>query len=234
MTVRPRLSDLIDETNGQFTTRIKTSVLSRVATITTEKLEWLVMEHYQFSFANCRLLTLAMNCTVPLDEKGVSDELRRNLMEEDGHAPMYKKGMFEVGTDVERRVPFAPTSRFLEALEALSTAGPSRALGAIYATETAAIFEHQLLNEICKEICVRRAVSYEGSLIQHFHFIHLDGGVEQGHKDGLAVFVEKASDSSLPASGPIVREEVLCGAFAAIAAMAAWWDALLTVILKDD
>lgn len=234
MSTHKRLSEMIDEANDRFTTRAKATVLSWLHRVPTARLEWLIMEHYQFSFANCSLLQSAMQCAAALDEQGVSAELKRNLQEEDGHAPMYKQGMLEIGTDVSRRQPFAPTSGFLARLQELSVAGPSCALGAIYATETAAIFEHQLFNAVCGELCGRRGIPYEGSLISHFHFIHLDGGVEQGHKDGLAVFVDIPARPPSRTRTGIDHDEVRAGAFAAIDAMTRWWDALLAEVLSDN
>ena len=232
--MRQLLSETIDHINDSFICQVRKRALFHLSELATDKLEWLVMEHYQFSIANCSLLQLAMQCTATLEEKGVAEELKRNLLEEDGHALMYKNGMLEIGTDVNCRYPFAPTSRFLAKLQTLSTAGPSCALGAIYATETAAIFEHQLLDNICRELCSRRTIAYENSLIRHFHFIHLDGGVEQGHKDGLAVFVDMARHQGSQTVTQINHDEVSTGAFAAIEAMKLWWDALLAEILNDN
>ncbi len=234
MSTHKLLSEFIDEANDRFTRQVKSIILSRLTTLPSDRLEWLIMEHYQFSFANCSLLQSAMQCATALDEQGVSRELKRNLLEEDGHAPMYKQGMLDIGTDVSRRQPFAPTSGFLATLQELSAAGPSCALGAIYATETAAIFEHQLLNAVCGELCGRRGIPYEGSLISHFHFIHLDGGVEQGHKDGLAVFVDQAGRPLPRTHAQFDHDEVRAGAFAAIDAMTHWWDALLAEVLNDN
>ncbi|MFL6164587.1 MAG: hypothetical protein ACJ74U_20510 [Jatrophihabitantaceae bacterium] len=90
------------------------------------------------------------------------------------------------------------------------------------------IFEHQAYYEICREICDRRGISYQGSLIKKFHDIHLDEGVEQGHKDGLAAFVDIAEPAPAGAPGePVDGTVVERGAYAAIQAMDAWWDALL-------
>jgi hypothetical protein len=58
-------------------------------------LEWLVMEHYQFSFANVDLLQSAVACTAKLAERGATVELQRNVDEADGHWPMYKQAPSE-------------------------------------------------------------------------------------------------------------------------------------------
>lgn len=228
-----RLSVQIDERNDAFTNAVKGRLLEDISSVNDESLEWLVMEHYQFSLANKGLLLKAVECTKKLAEPGVSVELQRNVDEEDGHAPMYKKGMREAGTDMDDRTEFTPTTEFLTKVEALCAPNPSRALGALYATETAAIFEHETFFEICREICDRRGFTYEGSLIKHFHDLHLDGGVEQGHKDGLAAFVDLDQAGEDPESGkPIDKDEVRQGAMDAIEVMQVWWDALLEETLK--
>lgn len=112
--------------------------------------------------------------------------------------------------------------------------GPSRALGALYATETAAIFEHEVLFEICREISDRRGFPYEGSLIKRFHDIHLEDGVEQGHKDGLAAFVDLDQTGATFTEGEAIdREVVRQGGLDAIQIMEVWWDALLGKALAE-
>jgi hypothetical protein len=222
-----RLSEDIDKKNYDFTSRVKERILSNLSSVHDDALEWLVMEHYQFSYANKSLLQAAVKCTTRLAEKGVSIELQRNVNEEDGHAPMYKRGMLECGTDMDRRVEFAPTTEFLNNVRELCSPDPSRALGALYATETAAIFEHETLFDVCKEIARRRNFTYEGSLIKHFHDIHLSGGVEQGHKDGLVIFVDGVEAPAGAEGEPIDKAALKQGAFAAIDAMQIWWDTML-------
>jgi hypothetical protein len=50
--------------------------------------------------------------------------------------------------------------------------------------------------------------------------------VEQGHKDGLAQFVD-LGETGTPANGAINRDSVLRGAMEAIEVMKTWWAALL-------
>lgn len=223
-----QLSTEIDHRNRQFTTGVKQRLLPKLATMDERALEWLIMEHYQFSFANKGLLQAAIDCTIQLAEKGVSKELQRNINEEDGHAPMYKRGMMECGTDMDKRVEFVPTTRFLARVRELCQPDPSRALGVLYATETAAIFEHETLFDVCAEVARRRNFRYEGSLIKHFHDIHLSGGVEQGHKDGLCIFVDQPPATAPSEAGlPIDHTAVKRGAIEAIEAMQIWWDSML-------
>jgi hypothetical protein len=230
MVTAVRLSERIDAVNDEFTNRVKSWLLDRLPGLSTDVLQWLVKEHYQFSSTNVELLGLARNATAALTDQGATLELDRNIGEESGHAVMYRQAMAEVGTDVDDHVEFRPTTVFFDQIRELSTQNPSCSLGTFYATETAAIFEHQVFYEICREICERRGLTYQGSLIKKFHDIHLDEGVEQGHKDGLAAFVDVAE----PAAGPggLDSAEVERGAYAAIAAMTTWWDALLDEVLR--
>jgi hypothetical protein len=133
--------------------------------------------------------------------------------------------MGEIGTDVDDHVEFPPTTAFFEQLRELSTQNASLSLGTFYATETAAIFEHQVFYEVSRELCERQELAYQGSRIKKFHDIHLDEGVEQGHKDGLAAFVDVAVPE--PDAAGLDSAEVERGAYAAIEAMVTWWDALL-------
>jgi hypothetical protein len=228
MASEQRLSERIDVVNDRFTNRVKSTLVGRVPELDTEILEWLVREHWQFSSTNVELLGIARDTTAKFANQGVTIELQRNLDEENGHAKMYREAMRLVGTDVEDRTEFPPTTQFFDQVRQLSAGDPSRALGTLYATETAAIFEHETYYEICREICQRREIPYEGSLIKKFHDIHLDEGVEQGHKDGLAAFVDDAEPARDGAAGePVDSAAVERGAYEAIQAMDAWWDALL-------
>jgi hypothetical protein len=125
-----KLSEAIDHENQQFTSAVRAR-LRVLAEIPEDALEWLVLEHYQFSCANPALLQTAVKTTAVLAEPGVTRELQRNADEESGHARMYKRAMREIGTDVETRSEFAPTSQFLAKMRELSEASPSRTLGAL-------------------------------------------------------------------------------------------------------
>jgi hypothetical protein len=225
-----RLSERIDAVNDEFTSRVKGWLLDRLPDLPTDILEWLVKEHYQFSSTNVELLGLARDATAGLADQGARIELERNIGEESGHAVMYRKAMGEIGTDVDDHVEFEPTRAFFDKIRRLSTENPSCALGTFYATETAAIFEHQVFYEICREICERQGLTYQGSRIKKFHDIHLDEGVEQGHKDGLAAFVDVAVPAA--AADGLDSAEVERGAYAAIDAMVIWWDALLGEVVR--
>jgi hypothetical protein len=194
--------------------------------ISDDALEWLMLEHFQFSFSNPGFLATAATTTERLADEGVAIELQRNCNEEDGHAEIYKKGLSEIGTDTDKHVEFTPTTEFLGKIENLATAGPSHALGAIYATETAAIFEHEIFWDISHEVCKRRGIEWESTIIKGFHDMHLSG-VEQSHKDELGVFLEPSGEGGDRAGEPTKAAEILDGAGQAIDAMTIWWRALV-------
>lgn len=228
-----KLTTVIDEKNNRFTSKVK-GQLKDLGAISEKALEWLMTEHFQFSMSNPGFLKDAAKVTEQLAEHGVAAELYRNFDEESGHAAMYRKGLAEIGTDVDARAPFAPTTEFLEKVRNLTVGNPSRALGAMYATETAAIFEHEIFWDVSREVCRRRGIGWEPTTLKAFHGLHLDG-VEQSHKDELGVFVDPAEADApgSPGAGddaegePMDTAELLGGAEEAIAAMAVWWEALV-------
>lgn len=206
----------IDERNLRFTSAVKER-LKDLSGFSLRALEWLMLEHFQFSSANPGFLDAAARLTEALPEPGISRELRRNFYEESGHAAIYRRGLSQAGADPDRRAEFGPTSAFLAEIEALTASSPALVLGAMYATETAAIFEHEVFWDISREVCARKGLAWETSILKGFHDMHLSG-VEQGHKDGLAAFV---------GSGAADDAEVRAGAERAIDTMTRWWDALL-------
>ena len=228
-----KLTTVIDETNNRFTSKVM-GQFEDLEAISEKALEWLMTEHFQFSVSNPGFLKNAARTTEQLADHRVAVELDRNFDEESGHAAMYRKGLAEIGTEVDARIPFKPTAEFLEKVRGLTVGNPSRALGAMYATETAAIFEHQLFWQISREVCRRRRIDWEPTALKAFHDLHLDG-VEQSHKDELGVFVDPAERLAPGAAGagddsaaePTDTAELLGGAEEAIAAMATWWEALV-------
>jgi hypothetical protein len=227
MTETTRMTTVIDHKNDQFTSRVKDQ-LKDLGGLSDDALGWLMLEHYQFSAANPGFLAAAAATTGRLANKGISAELQRNFEEESGHAAIYKKGLSEIGSDVAHRVEFRPTTEFLDTIAKLTTGGASTALGALYATETAAIFEHEVFWSISREVCARRGRDWDASTIKAFHDMHLDG-VEQSHKDELGVFVDQvAGDPGDGGDGESIdRAEVLGGAQQAIDAMRVWWTELV-------
>ena len=132
----------IDQWNEEFTSNAR-KPLRDLSQYSTEGLEWLMMEHYQFSFRNCEFLWNAAQTAGGFDTEAVKDELIRNFKEESGHAAMYKAALKRVGSDVETRKEFKPTTGFLDSIGNLCLQDPSYVLGTMFATETAAIFEHR-------------------------------------------------------------------------------------------
>lgn len=216
---------VIDLRNQTFIEGAKKQ-LADLSRFTTEALEWLMMEHYQFSFANTRFLAAAADLTSAFDTDAIEKELTRNCEEENGHAAMYTAALRKIGVNVKTRTEFASTSHFLGTLGSLVACEPSSVLGTMFATETAAIFEHEVFLDISKEVIRRRRVADEGADLVYFHAMHL-GGIEQSHRDELGVFLHVPADGGVaPRRGDrptIYPQQVLAGAERAIVAMEAWW-----------
>lgn len=220
----------IDRRNEKFIGWAK-GRLSDLEQYSTGALEWLMAEHYQFSFANTRFLALAADVTGGFDTPSVKEELLRNCAEENGHAAMYKAALRKVNVDVEAREEFDPTSTFLSTIGALCDRPPSAVLGTMFATETAAIFEHEVFLEISKAVIERKDWGRKGKSLVAFHDMHL-GGVEQSHREELGVFLRgvTADQGEVPGAGErptLDPGQALAGAEQAIEAMETWWAALL-------
>ncbi|MBL8481072.1 MAG: DUF3865 domain-containing protein [Rhodocyclaceae bacterium] len=231
------LEQTIDGWNLEFTSNAR-KPLEDLRGYSTESLEWLMMEHYQFSFRNTVFLREAAATTGGFDTAAVKKELTRNYNEESGHAAMYRAALKKVGSDVETRVEFAPTSRFLESVGALCSRDPSFVLGMMFATETAAIFEHQVFKAVSLEVVARRACGKAGDALIHFHQMHLDG-VEQSHKDELGIFLRGifADQVSVPKDGarPTLRPQlVLEGGRQAVELMKTWWNHLFEELYAQN
>lgn len=219
-------SAAIDAVNLRFTSHVKNQ-LKELDAFSDDALEWLMLEHYQFSSTNPGFLATASTATQRLAPSGVAAELLRNFREEGGHAAIYKRALAEIGSPVETRRTFAPTQAFLAAIERLTQGTPSQILGTMYATETAAIFEHEVFWDLSRELCRRRGIEWETTTLKHFHDMHLEG-VEQSHKDGLGIFIDRPDACGDVGDGePIDAAQVTEGADAAIGTMTAWWEALL-------
>lgn len=215
----------IDSRNLAFIDEAK-SQLKNLNQYSTEALEWLMMEHYQFSFRNTQFLADAAEVAAGFDTDAVQKELTRNLREENGHAVIYKAALKQVGLDVETRVEFTPTTSFLDTIGELSAAQPSAVLGTMFATETAAIFEHEVFRDVTEEVLKRRNLMDEGKKLIWYHDMHL-GGVEQSHKDELGIYLK-----GLPLNQVVDNEgdrptidtrQAVAGAEQAIKAMTQWW-----------
>lgn len=231
------IAGAIDTENGRFTSGVK-SILKDLSRFSDASLDWLMMEHYQFSFRNTSFLSKAADMAKRFRSAAIEAELLRNYNEERGHARMYKRALRKMGTDVEVRREFPPTAAFFGRIDDLISSCPSRMLGAMYATETAAIFEHEVFWDISREIASRRGLAWEGSELKAFHDLHLNG-VEQSHKDELGIFLK--ADGIEPesvfgnSSGESVQlDRAHAGGLAAIAAMAVWWNRLLAEMQNEE
>ncbi len=227
----------IDQLNEEFTSNAKKQ-LADLSGFSTETLEWLMMEHYQFSFRNCEFLWTAAQTTGSFDTDFVKKELVRNFNEESGHAAMYKAALKKVGADVDTRVEFTPTTRFLDSIGELCVREPSAVLGTMFATETAAIFEHEVFRAISEEVIARREAGDKGKSLVAFHDLHLDG-VEQSHKDELGIFMRgvQPDQTVAPKEGdrPTINpKQALEGGKEAIDLMKKWWVDLFAEMNKKN
>lgn len=227
----------IDQWNAEFTDNAR-KPLQDLSQYSTESLEWLMMEHYQFSFRNCAFLWDAAQTTGAFDTDSIKKELIRNFNEESGHAAMYKAALKKVGSDVEAREEFVPTTKFLDAIGELCQGEPSAVLGTMFATETAAIFEHQVFRAISVEVIARRGAGVAGKPLVAFHDLHLDG-VEQSHKDELGIFLRGVyqDQAVAPQDGarPTIRpQQALEGGKVAIELMKEWWVNLFAAMKEQN
>lgn len=227
----------IDQWNEEFTGNAR-KPLKDLSRYSTESLEWLMMEHYQFSFRNCQLLWDAAQATGGFDNDSVKKELVRNFEEESSHAAMYKAALKKVGADVDTRREFKPTTDFLNSVGELCQRDPSFVLGTMFATETAAIFEHQVFRDVSEEVIARRGSGGLGKPLVAFHDLHLDG-VEQSHKDELGIFLRNLYEHQevAPAENnrPTIHpRKALAGGQEAVVLMTEWWGHLFAELKSKN
>jgi len=222
----------IDRLNNAFIDNAK-SQLRDLKPYSTSSLEWLMLEHYQFSFSNTRFLAMAASAAESFDTKAVYDELCRNLAEENNHAAIYKAALMDIDLDVDSRKEFISTTTFLNTIERLSSNLPSSVLGTMFATETAAIFEHEVFKDISEEVLRRKGLEKQGKQLVGFHDMHLSG-VEQSHRNELGIFLQGLDFDQIVQrhlDRPTINtKEVIEGAEQAIEAMRIWWADLLAEI----
>jgi hypothetical protein len=215
----------LDDRNNLFTMKVL-DYFNDLKKYSTTYLEWLTMEHYQFSLNNTRFLMNSHIQTKSLIDQGVSEELLDNYNEEKNHAKMYQNALKKIGLDVSNRTPYVATQKFFMELEAMIQLNASKTLGVMYATETAAIFEHILFKKIGSEICQRQGFDFYNSRIKQFHDLHLDG-VEQAHKDELGKFIRHLPKQNEDPDQFLQEKEIIEGACLAISSMEKWWSALI-------
>ena len=222
----------IDRQNYAFINAVKAQ-LADLQPYTTAALEWLMLEHYQFSFRNTKFLATAAAVTESFDTEAIHKELLRNLAEENNHAAIYKAALKQIELDVDTRKEFKSTTIFLDTIGRLSSGVPSSVLGTMFATETAAIFEHEVFKDVSEEVLRRRGLQESGQQLVGFHDMHLSG-VEQSHRNELGIFLEGLEFDAIverQLDRPTIdTAQVVDGAEQAIAAMRAWWSDLLNEI----
>jgi hypothetical protein len=220
----------IDRLNYAFINDCKAQIAD-LGPYTTAALEWLMLEHYQFSFRNTKFLATAAAVTETFDTDAIHKELLRNLAEENNHAAIYKAALKQIDLDVDTRKEFKSTTVFLDIIGRLSSGMPSSVLGTMFATETAAIFEHEVFKDVSEEVLRRRGLEARGQQLVGFHDMHLSG-VEQSHRNELGIFLEGLEFDTIVERQfdrpTIDTTQVVVGAEQAIAAMKTWWSDLLT------
>ncbi|HEX9986350.1 MAG TPA: hypothetical protein VGF69_24035 [Thermoanaerobaculia bacterium] len=200
------------------------SVTCQVSTISfSERASvWLMLELFQFSKRNPGLLIKGAEILGELDDQRMARTLFENYQEESTHPVIYQHCLMDYDINVDDRQAFPATDRFLDDLMSIITTGPSPALGALYATESAALMEHRILNELSRDLAPTKGIVYEESGLARFHGLHLNG-VEEAHARALGAFIQ-TDDGELPAA------DVLRGADEAIKAMETWWRAMFSVL----
>lgn len=190
------------------------------------QLERIVLEAQQVSIYNPPILAKAVEYAGAFAEPGIRQELQRNLEEEQGHHLLYAKGLAAIGTDVEARTPWPASDALFARVFELMDRSPSAMLGSMYASEAIALFESETLREIARTLLRRRGLrdDHEGRRVIAFHDLHL-GGVEQGHKDGLGVFLR--SDRATEGEASVDPSEVWIGAKETLDAIYTWWTHLV-------
>ena len=227
------IAAIIEQENQVFIDSNKAR-LADLSQYSTEALEWLMMEHYQFSYTNVHFLTVAAERAGGFDTGAIQEELVRNCEEEDGHAVMYRRALKMVGCNVEERKEFTPTTEFLGTIDELMVRDPSSVLGSMFATEAAAVFEHEVFRDITIELTKRRELGKQADSLLWFHDMHLSG-VEQSHRDELGIFLRNITPSqgivAKDGDRPTIDTQLaLNGAREAIHTMKVWWDTLMAEV----
>lgn len=223
------LRENLDAANLDFTSSVM-HVFQNLSNFDHDKLRWLNAEHYQFSNRNPKFLSDACKKTKTLDCVSVSSALDDNFNEEKDHARWYKNALLELDINVDQRKPFEPTETFFKELDGIIQTSASHTLGAMYATETAAIFEHNLFLSISGHLWQGSREEYINSTIKRFHDLHLEG-VEQAHQDELGVFISKQyMQKDVNPDQFIDQDSVADGAMHAIHLMKDWWGSLISYV----
>jgi hypothetical protein len=183
---------------------------------------WLMLELFQFSKRNPSLLIRGAEILGELDDQRMARTLFENYQEESTHPVIYERCLREYDIHVESRRKFSATEDFLDMLMVIIEAGPSSALGALYATESVALMEHQILNELSRDLAVKKGIRYDESGLAQFHGLHLNG-VEEAHARALGAFMQTDGN-------PLTQAKVVSGTEEAVKAMEKWWRAIFAAL----
>jgi hypothetical protein len=186
----------------------------------TAALNGLFAEYFQWSDEALRWLREGAERMRHVAGGKVEATLSRHARQKSCHPLVYKTALCELGVDVGQRRHFQPTVDSCDALSRLIASRPCIALGALYALESAAAFEHELLRRIAQELCRRQGERVNGRHVLRFHAMHLDGMIE-AHRAELAVFLGEAF------ADEVVPGQAWVGAACAIESIRTWWRALI-------
>lgn len=225
-----KITDTINQQYAKFISQVKPH-LENLEQSTIAGLEEIVIESYQFTVRNLQFLLDSANMTASLEDKNIEREFRHNLEEEQSHPELYKQALAQIGTHVETRKNFPPTTILFDTLDSIIKTSSSSALGAMYAMEGSAIFASEVCYKLCEEIATRRGIDWNTTALSQFHSAHLNE-IEQSHRDDLGVFIDKAESSS--SNHELNLQEILSSAIQAVEAISTWGKELLTKITGKD
>lgn len=233
MDVEKIIAESIDTFTGKVNKRF-----GEFTKFSTESLEWLIYEHYQFSKRSCGFLISAAKSSEEFDTDAVNKELQRNIGEESDHVNIYRAALAKMGCDVNNRKKCPATDDFLDEFGKLFTSDSSFALGAIYVSEATAIFELTLLRAAAKEFIARRGLADKSADLIAFYDMHLTG-VEQSHRDELGIFLRGVppNEPLCPRKGerPTVKpDRALSGGRNAVELMERWWHSLCDTVMEKS
>lgn len=208
----------------------------RIDRLDATDLRFLLCEHTIFSKQNVVFLEQAHRRTAAVAP--LADELKRNLDEELGHDEAHGEHHYmlytrslrdEAGVDVTGYRPTSNTCAFMGRMLELSTAARLETIcGSIFASETVAVPELDLMRRVAAAYAERAAGRAPSDMprLMHFYDMHLSG-VEQAHRDGLAEFLRDHARYGLDL-GVLSR-----GFEAALTGMATWWSGLATDLREN-
>lgn len=211
----------------------KISEMLDISSLTEDQLIYILKEHTVFSKQNTIFLEQGMLRAQEIEE--LSAELKRNLDEEIGldedhgehHYLLYVDGIRkDLQLDTANHTPSHATCAFIGSMLDLSTSySVSKICGAIYASESVAIPELEIMKDITQRYAEKSGATSLKRL-NHFYDMHLSG-VEQAHRDGLSEIVFDYKRNGMK------PDEIMEGFEGAINSMLVWWESINSSIREE-